>query len=159
MIFWFFFHFLLRSTSPSIRCSTVGSLMVNLLTTLSSSSLLVMNRLSWRGCGSLSTAFDTVCYQPSSPKNWHREYALYLHSNCDIKLLVFFLCCKLQILIIGKSINFLRQSCHDHTQLGGSSLRTWFLNEDGMSVFFRKGSSVVGCSSKQFPFWWLLIGE
>ena len=39
----------------------------------------------------------------------------------------------LQILIIGKSINFLRQSCHDHTQLGGSSLRTWFLNEDGMS--------------------------
>ncbi len=36
-----------------------------------------------------------------------------------------------QILIIGKSINFLRQSCEDHTQLGAASLRNWYLDEQG----------------------------
>ena len=38
----------------------------------------------------------------------------------------------LQILIIGKSINFLRQSCQDHTQLGGGALRTWYISEEGV---------------------------
>ena len=40
----------------------------------------------------------------------------------------------LQILIIGKSINFLRQSCQDHTQLGGGALRTWYISEEGVYV-------------------------
>jgi hypothetical protein len=60
-----------------------------------------------------------------------RQYLRILASN--LCMCHKFLYVTLQILIIGKSINFLRQSCHDHTQLGGSSLRTWFLNEDGMT--------------------------
>ena len=39
----------------------------------------------------------------------------------------------LQILIIGKSINFLRQVCHDHTPLWSPSLRLWFTTESGQS--------------------------
>ncbi len=38
-----------------------------------------------------------------------------------------------QILTIGKSINFLRQRCQDHTPLRGGAHRTWFINEQGMS--------------------------
>lgn len=41
----------------------------------------------------------------------------------------------MQILTIGKSINFLHQICGDHTQLGGTSLRSWYLNKQGQSSF------------------------
>ena len=40
-----------------------------------------------------------------------------------------------QILTIGKSINFVHQICGDHTQLGGDSLRSWYLDKQGQSSF------------------------
>ena len=39
-----------------------------------------------------------------------------------------------QILVIGKSINFLRRRCHDRSQPGDQSLRNWFRNEDGKRI-------------------------
>ncbi|CAI8015361.1 Gamma-tubulin complex component 3 [Geodia barretti] len=47
-----------------------------------------------------------------------------------------------KILIIGKSINFLRQVCHDHTPLWSPSLRLWFTTESGEVTF----SSMTGSS-------------
>eukprot|EP00731_Ephydatia_muelleri_P030066 Em0021g589a len=47
-----------------------------------------------------------------------------------------------KILIIGKSINFLHQRCHDHTQLHVASMKQWYINEKGEATF----SSMTGPS-------------
>lgn len=40
-------------------------------------------------------------------------------------------CVYLQVLTVGKSINFLRQRCHDHTELFSVDEKTWFMNDGG----------------------------
>lgn len=86
-----------------------------------------------------SLEFFIACDESSKiEKLWKSKYSI------RQKMLPSFISKELaqKILIIGKSINFLRQSCHDHTQLGGSSLRNWFLADDGSCSF----DSMTGAS-------------
>ena len=41
-----------------------------------------------------------------------------------------------QILTVGKSINFLRLRCRDHTELFSSEEKTWFMKETGQNKMY-----------------------
>lgn len=70
-----------------------------------------------------------VACDPSAPRErlWQEEYSL----HCEMVPSFIPQSLAQKILLIGKSINFLRLRCHDRSQPGDQSLRNWFRNENG----------------------------